>query len=190
MNNNTTKFIEKDKFAFINEEIVIKDEKFKVKPVGYYQDAWNRFKKNKASLVALYFIIVILVLTLIGPHLRKYDLPETDGTLALRFEALPAKVPGFENLGFLDGTKNINVSEAYYNSLPEGIVKKVVSEPTVDTGFLMTIKVDYYRYLNYKEAYGATLENGEQRTVVMTLSKDKYEQALERNAVIRLVNIN
>src|SRR5690554_4321751 len=123
------KFIEKEKFAFINDEITIKDEKFKVKPIGYYQDAWNRFRKNRASVLALYFIMVILIFTLIGPYLRGYDLPRTEGTLALRFEALPAKIPGFENLGFFDGTKNITVSKAYYESLPEGIVKKVITEP-------------------------------------------------------------
>ena len=54
------KFIEQEKFRFVNEEIEIKDEKFRVKPVGFYQDAWNRFKKNKASVIAMYFILVLL----------------------------------------------------------------------------------------------------------------------------------
>lgn len=188
---NNIKFIEKDKFTFVNEEILIKDEKFKVKPVGYYQDAWNRFKKNRASVVALYFILVILIMTIVGPHLRGYDLPQTDGALALYFDRLPAKIPGFENLGIFDGTKEVKgLSVGYYNSLPEGIVKTVIEEPSADNGNLYTVKVDYYRYVNYTKAYGTSLDNGEVRTVAITLSKVNYEKALERNAVIRLVGIN
>src|SRR5690554_7787796 len=102
------KRLEKENFVFVNDEIVIKDESLKNESIGYYKDAWLRFKKNKASVVAMYIIAVILLLTLIGPYFRQYKLPEEDAGLALYFQYLPARVPGVENLGFLDGTKTIS----------------------------------------------------------------------------------
>ena len=63
------KRLEKENFVFVNDEIVIKDESLKNESIGYYKDAWLRFKKNKASVVAMYIIGVILLLTLVGPYL-------------------------------------------------------------------------------------------------------------------------
>ena len=40
-----------DKFTFAQLGDNIHDEKFKTKPIGYFQDAWIRFKKNKDCLL-------------------------------------------------------------------------------------------------------------------------------------------
>lgn len=184
-----TKFIEKDKFAFVNDEIVIKDEQFKIKPVGYYQDAWNRFKKNKASLVALYLILIIIAMTIVGPLMRGYKLPQEDGSLALYFDKLPARIKGFENLGIWDGQKEVSgMTPEYYATLPEGIVVDIIEEASTENNNLMTVNVNYYRYHRHIKAYGTNLDNGKVRTETITLSKAKYELALERNAVIKLVS--
>ena len=59
--------IDKSKLVFVQNNQVLRDEVFKSKPIGYYKDAWNRFKKNRASYVAMIFILVILFFTIIGP---------------------------------------------------------------------------------------------------------------------------
>ena len=48
-----------EKFEFAQAGKDLHDEKFKTKPIGYFQDAWIRFKKNTASIVAT--IIILLV---------------------------------------------------------------------------------------------------------------------------------
>jgi len=40
----------------------ILDKPLESKRIGYYQDSWNRFKKNKASFVAFIIICIILFL--------------------------------------------------------------------------------------------------------------------------------
>lgn len=182
--------IDKSKFEFIHQEIKIHDEALQVKPIGYYKDAWNRFKKNKASVVALYFIISILFLTLFGPYFKKYTLPQEEGKMALHFDRLPPRIPGLENFGIFDGTKMVRgMSQGYYDTLPEGVVvktyKSTIHEDLVDA------KVNYYRYHRHIKAYGTKLnEDGEVDRIIYTLSKANYEKALERNAVIELVSVH
>ncbi len=186
------KHLTKDKFKFVHEEIEIKDEQFRIKPVGYYQDAWNRFKKNKASVIAMYFILGLLILTIIGPHFRKYDLPETDGKMALHFDKLPPRAPGFENLGILDGTKVIkNMTVDYYESLPEGIAVKNLGSDNPEQPDKIDVVVNYYRYHRYSKIYGKRLNSdGTREQVIFTLSANEYQRALERNAVVRLVSVS
>ena len=52
--------IPKEKLALANLGDHIKDQKFEDKPVGYFKDAWRRFCKNKASIVAAIVIIFIV----------------------------------------------------------------------------------------------------------------------------------
>ena len=45
-----------EKFRFVQENEKIKDKKFDDKPIGYFKDAWIRFRKNRASVVAAIII--------------------------------------------------------------------------------------------------------------------------------------
>ena len=51
--------IPKEKFTFVNENKNLTDKELVTKPVGYLRDAWNRFKKNKASIVAAIIIAIL-----------------------------------------------------------------------------------------------------------------------------------
>ena len=63
--------IDKSKLVFINKsDTKITDVPMDTKEIGYYQDAWNRFKKNKASVIAFIIISILLVFVLIGPYLK------------------------------------------------------------------------------------------------------------------------
>ena len=61
--------IPKEKFEFANSGDRITDKKFDDKPIGYFRDAWNRFRKNKASIVAAIIILLIVLYALIVPFL-------------------------------------------------------------------------------------------------------------------------
>ena len=62
--------IPKEKFALANLGDNIKDQKFEDKPIGYFKDAWRRFCKNKASIVAAIVIICIILFAVIVPFLN------------------------------------------------------------------------------------------------------------------------
>ena len=38
--------ISSEKFVFVNDKNKLKDKELSTKPVGYFKDAWNRFKKK------------------------------------------------------------------------------------------------------------------------------------------------
>lgn len=62
--------IPKEKLVFANTGERIKDQKFEDKPIGYFKDAWRRFCKNKASIVAAIIIICIVLFAIIVPFLN------------------------------------------------------------------------------------------------------------------------
>ena len=61
--------IPKEKFAFVNEGERLRDKKFDDKPIGYLKDAWIRFRKSKASVVAAIIIMCIIVYAFAAPFL-------------------------------------------------------------------------------------------------------------------------
>jgi hypothetical protein len=44
----------REMFTPVGSDRLMSDTKFDTKPIGYFQDAWNRFKKNKASVIEAY----------------------------------------------------------------------------------------------------------------------------------------
>ncbi len=49
-----------EKFRFVQQNEKLHDKEFKTKPIGYFKDAWSRFKKNKASVVAAIVLAIII----------------------------------------------------------------------------------------------------------------------------------
>ena len=56
-----------DRFSFAQKDGFIHDEKLATKPRGYFKDAFIRFTKNKASVVAAVIIGIIVLFALIVP---------------------------------------------------------------------------------------------------------------------------
>jgi oligopeptide transport system permease protein len=174
--------IDKNKLVFVQKNQVLLDEALKTKPIGYYKDAWNRFKKNKASYVAMFFILFIMFFTIVGPILKVYDLPSVSAIEANRLRELPPRVPLLENIGIFDGSKRINGrSLEYLESLPEGVLLEVVREFEVQGVILADAIVDYYKFLDYDNS---TIERAR------NLNEAQYQQALDRNAVINLISVD
>ena len=69
INNMNIPAIPKDKFEFVNTNSKIHDKKFDDKPIGYFKDAWLRFCKNRASVVAAIIIVVIILYSVLCPLL-------------------------------------------------------------------------------------------------------------------------
>lgn len=173
--------LDKSKFILVQKNQILLDEALKTKPIGYYKDAWNRFRKNKASFVAMFFILFILFFTIVGPLMKVYDLPSVSAIEANRLRELPPKVPFLKNFGILDGSKRLNGrSLAYFESLPEGILVEVIREFDVQGTVLADAVVDYYKYLDYSNSTLARARN---------LNEAQYQQAMDRNAVINLISV-
>lgn len=68
-NNEITMNIPKEKFKLVNEGQRLTDKKFDDKPIGYFKDAWIRFRKNKGSIVAAIIILIIVLFSLFAPLL-------------------------------------------------------------------------------------------------------------------------
>ena len=48
--------------------------------VGYFKDAWRRFKQNKIALAAFGILVILIVMVIIGPSLSGYDYEAVDKT--------------------------------------------------------------------------------------------------------------
>ena len=144
--------ISKEKFTFIQDKSTIYDEEFQTKAIGYYQDAWNRFKKNKASLAAAIILVIIMFFALIGPYMKTYSLPHSNDSRKWtdRLQGMPAKIHGLGWIGF-DGTKTIEGYPARFERLPEGIVIGSYSKPNA-VG-MVKATVDFYAYTDYIYTY-------------------------------------
>ena len=65
--NDNFKHIPKEKFEFAPRGEKIHDKKLDTKPIGYFKDAWIRFRKNKSSVIASMIIIVLVLFAVFAP---------------------------------------------------------------------------------------------------------------------------
>jgi oligopeptide transport system permease protein len=71
-------------------------ERIAGKSLNFWQDAWMRLKKNKAAILSLSIILILVALALFGPMLSGRDAYEQNISQA----KLPPKVTGLEWAGF------------------------------------------------------------------------------------------
>ena len=146
-----------EKFKFIGVDAKIHDQKFETKQVSFFRDAFNRFCKNKSSVVAAIIILCLVLYAILVPIFC-----ETNYSLALRdtnylnYTKLTPKSQLFTNLGadFWSGTKNMTLSEANYHYVRaigeetgHEAIRKVIKVTTDDKGKTVYVcKVDSYVY--------------------------------------------
>lgn len=109
MNAKDYKHIPKEKFELVRHDERIFDAKFETKPIGYLQDAWIRFKRNKASVFASYLLMAVVIFAAIVPLFSKYKLEYSDAVYA---KARP-KLMMFERSGFWDGSVKRKYNDRY-----------------------------------------------------------------------------
>ena len=106
--------IPKEKFTFIHAGERISDKKFEDKPIGYLKDAWIRFRKSKASVVAAIIIICIFLYSILAPLLiTSHDATFMCSTYAKK----PGRVTWLRDFGIATGGVSRNNNEANYIKL-------------------------------------------------------------------------
>lgn len=181
--------------------------------IGYYKDSWNRFKKNKSSVVAFIIICIIFLFIIIGPYLKKYDLPNNDPNTARKLQNLPPKIPGL-----LKGHKKITRDKQFlthiYNDekygkgvIVSGFPKELIENPNhpdYQNVFSLTVIVDAYKYQEYissiiPEGYYAKLKKKKEEPnsnvdpydgVRQTLTEKEFNEYLEKNYIVDILKIN
>lgn len=101
--------IPKEKFSFVHEGDRISDKKFEDKPIGYFRDAWNRFRKSRASVIALAIIILIVLYSILTPLLiTTHD----NSFMVSQYARKPARVTALrDSIGLMDGGVDRTVTE-------------------------------------------------------------------------------
>ena len=69
----------KEMFELVGNQGRITDKKLSTKAVGYFGDAWIRFRKNKSSVVAAVIILLLFLYAIIVPFISHYSVTFRDG---------------------------------------------------------------------------------------------------------------
>lgn len=147
-----------EKFRLANADAHRHDEKLDTKPIGYLHDAFNRFAKNKASVVAAIIIGILVIYAIVGPYMVNQDYVksyETDTSL-ISYKELRPKLKFMEDTGIWDGSKVVEVSETTYNiyqakeiETGRNVVEKVLDTTVTRDAFgrestLYKLRIDTY----------------------------------------------
>jgi len=114
--------ISQEKFAFVQKEEKLHDQKLQTKPIGYVQDALMRFSKNRGSLICFGIIILLVLYAIFVPIFTQYGVDYKDSYYSY---AVP-RVGFLSKLGIWDGTQTREVNQQsydYYLRIPGAIVK-------------------------------------------------------------------
>lgn len=180
-NTDNYKNIPAEKFRFTNNRSS-SDEKFKTKQIGYFEDAWHRFRKNKSSIVASIIILILVIYAIVVPFFCEttYSKSLTDTTYLTYTKLLP-KTKHLQWLGW-DGCHKVQLTENnlnYYRAIEEetgfDVVRKVYGQETTEDGrVLYDAKLDSYT------------SNG---FLYMTLSQEQYDalQAWQNETGIQVI---
>ena len=107
------KSIPKEKFKFTSKNDTFHDAKPKTKPIGYFRDAFNRFCKNKGSVVGAVIILALILFAIIAPFCTPYSVSYKDTYFR---ETLP-KSTLFANTNFWDGCSVKEAGKARFKYL-------------------------------------------------------------------------
>ena len=170
-NKNNIPDIAPEKFKLVGVDGKLHDQKFETKQVSFFRDAFNRFCKNKSSVVAAIIIMCLVLYAIFVPIFceTSYSLALTD-TNYLNYTKLTPKCQLFADLGLniWDGTKSITLSEANYN------YARAIGE---ETGFesvthIADVTEDENGKIVYKARIDSYVNNG---FMYMTLSQAEYD---------------
>ena len=150
--------ISSEKFVFRSQGERLHDKKLETKPVSYFRDAFNRFARNKGSILASFIIIILVSFAILGPICTPYQVSDED--TYYRF-ATP-KNQLFYDLGipFWDGGTEKSVNKFTYDqyrAIEEEIGRKVImNKPEVISEIYMKKETITYKFrLDTYNAVGA-----------------------------------
>ncbi len=143
----------KGKFEFVNGDESIRDAKFETRPIGYFQDALIRLKRNKASVVSFCIICLITFLSIIGPFMTPYGFNDQE----LGFTNMPPRIPGLEAIGIAGGTRVLSnkrmTSLENTAKYPEGSIISIRNKRVINGVDMVDVVVDYYKFVGAGDRY-------------------------------------
>ena len=99
--------ISSEKFNFANSNKSLHDKELDTKPISYFKDAFSRFKKNKASIVATIIICILVLYAIIVPIVSPYSVSYNDEN----YRGTLPKVEFLAETNVLDGCKEQDMNE-------------------------------------------------------------------------------
>lgn len=70
--------VPREKLVLANTEGRLHDKELVTKPISYFRDAWNRFKKNKASIGGAIVILILILYAVFAPIISPYSVSYSD----------------------------------------------------------------------------------------------------------------
>ena len=108
-----------DDFTFEQMEGRIYDKPFEGKPIGFFMDAWLRFRQNKAAVISTVIILLIVLMAIFAPMFAPYSFRD----IHTSFGILPPRIPGLENLGIFDGSATIELRAAQLGDYEDSLME-------------------------------------------------------------------
>lgn len=137
--------IPKEKFQFANKSDISHDKKLDTKPISYMRGAFQRFCKNKASVVAGIIIIFLILFAIIVPFCTPYSVDYSDPNFS---NVLP-KSKLFANTNFWDGCSSTETNETtfyeYYYAGEETGHYIIKNQEYTKQGDLYKFRADSYQ---------------------------------------------
>lgn len=128
------------------------DQNIEGEAIGFFKDAFMRFKKNKAAICAAWIILFIIFMSIFGPMMSPYHFREQHTS----FGTMPPRIPVLENFGIADGCITMDIFEADLEEFGDA-VKEIKSEYIWNYKGKEIKKViadiDMYEYKDAKEHY-------------------------------------
>lgn len=104
---NTYENIPKEKFEFAHSGEKLSDKKFDDKPIGYFKDAWIRFRKNRASVIAAVIIALVVLYAFLAPLLLSHE----SSFMVAYYAKKPPRLVALSRLGICDGGMDRSFTE-------------------------------------------------------------------------------
>lgn len=71
--------------------------------LSFFKDAWLRVRKNKAAIISAIVLLLVIIMSAIGPHINQFDGYEQDVSKG----NLPPRIPVLEDMGIFDGSQEV-----------------------------------------------------------------------------------
>ena len=161
--------IDPEKFRFVNENEKLHDKMFEDKPIGFLKDAWIRFRKSRASVVAAIIIIIIFLFSFIAPLcVRGYD----QKFMVVNYAKNAPRITLLRDLGFKTGYTSRSFSS---RSLMKALAVGVGAEDyrNEEVSFAQAMDSEYMPILEVTSAV-KTIGADKQETTTYTADIETY----------------
>lgn len=144
--------IPENKFKIISREVIY-DESIKTESIGFFKDAFIRLRKNKASVISFWAVVLIVVLAFVAPMFNELTFSEQN----VKFTDMPPRIPFLEKYGIADGSRLLtnrklsNVQDP--SNFPQDSIIEIRNNRLADGVEIVDVLVNYYVYKGGEDLY-------------------------------------